>query len=99
MVVVVKLRRMRLFDRAPSAQSFLDLRFVGALVTAAVLFPLPLRPAQTQPSSDAPVQRLYDEAKAAETSGNSGIAIAKYKAILRIAPKLGSAYNNLGLLY
>ncbi len=43
--------------------------------------------------------RLYDEAKAAEASGDSGGVIAKYQAILRIAPKLGSAYNNLGLLY
>lgn len=90
---------MRLFNCAPSAQLFLHVGFLGALVTVAILFPLPLCPAQTQPSNDALVQRLYDEAKAAEASGDSGGAIAKYQAILRIAPKLGSAYNNLGLLY
>lgn len=90
---------MRLFNCAPSAQSFLHVGFLGALVTVAILFPQPLRPAQTQPSNDSMVQRLYDEAKAAEASGDSGGAIAKYQTILRIAPKLGSAYNNLGLLY
>jgi len=90
---------MRLFNCAPIARLFLHVGFLGAWVIVAILFPLPLRPAQTQPSNDALVQRLYDEAKAAEAHGDSGSAIAKYQAILRIAPKLGSAYNNLGLLY
>src|SRR5216683_4903147 len=90
---------MRLSNCAPIARLFLHVGFLGAWVIIAILFPLPLRPAQTQPSSDALVQRLYDEAKGAEAQGDSGSAIAKYQAILRIAPKLGSAYNNLGLLY
>src|SRR5260370_37058786 len=90
---------MRLFNCAPSVQSFLHMCFLGALVTTGRLSPLALHPAQTQPSNDALVQRLYDEAKAAEAHGDSGSAIAKSQAILRIAPKRGSAYNNLGLLY
>jgi len=52
-----------------------------------------------QPRSVAQVQALYTQAKTAEASGDSATAIARYEAILRVAPKLGSAYNNLGLLY
>jgi tetratricopeptide (TPR) repeat protein len=52
-----------------------------------------------QLGSDGQVQALYTQAKTAEASGDSATAIAKYEAILRIAPKLASAYNNLGLLY
>jgi tetratricopeptide (TPR) repeat protein len=49
--------------------------------------------------TDPRVQKLYAEAKAAEARGAPGSAIAKYEAILAIAPRLGAAYNNLGLLY
>jgi len=51
---------------------------------------------QTQ---DERVQRLYAEAKSADAAGNIQDAIAKYEAILNLAPGLGAAYNNLGLLY
>jgi len=44
-------------------------------------------------------EELYGEAKTAEASGDMAAAEAKYKEILRIAPRLGPAYNNLGLLY
>jgi tetratricopeptide (TPR) repeat protein len=54
---------------------------------------------QTKSGRDAAVQRLYQEAKEAEASGDAAGAVRRYKEILRIAPKLGSAYNNLGLLY
>src|SRR6266571_242049 len=64
---------------------------LGSLLTSPLL--------GQQPDSDAQVQALYTQAKTAEASGDSATAIAKYEAILRIAPKLGSAYNNLGLLY
>ncbi len=56
----------------------------------------------SQPQSsevDARVEKLYDEAKAAEASGDSKEAVAKYESILQISPKLGAAYNNLGALY
>jgi len=45
------------------------------------------------------VQRLYAEAKAAEQQGNAATAIAKYRAMIRLAPHLAPAYNNLGMLY
>ena len=50
-------------------------------------------------SPDARVQKLYAEAKSAEAAGDMGSAIAKYEEILKLAPRLGAAYNNLGLLY
>ena len=45
------------------------------------------------------VQQLYEEAKQAQGAGDISTAIAKYEDILKIAPKLGAAYNNLGALY
>jgi len=45
------------------------------------------------------VQSLYAEAKAARQHGDSATAIAKYKEILKLAPHLAPAYNNLGMLY
>src|SRR5205085_12106850 len=50
-------------------------------------------------ATDARVEKLYAEAKAAEASGDTASAIAKYDEILKVAPHLGAAYNNLGLLY
>ncbi len=61
---------------------------------------LPARPAQTDSAdSDARVQELYSQAKAAQAQGDLATAIAKYEQILHIAPRLGPAYNNLGALY
>ena len=48
---------------------------------------------------DARVQELYSQAKAAQSQNDLAGAIAKYEEILRIAPRLGPAYNNLGALY
>lgn len=45
------------------------------------------------------VQRLYAEAQAAQKQGDDAGAIAKYRAMLRLAPHLAAAYNNLGRLY
>ncbi len=45
------------------------------------------------------VQDLYAQAKAARQRGDSVTAIEKYKAIVRLAPHLAAAYNNLGMLY
>jgi tetratricopeptide (TPR) repeat protein len=54
--------------------------------------------AQSQ-SSEPRIQKLYTDAKASEAQGDSATAIAKYEEIIKIAPRLGAAYNNLGLLY
>jgi tetratricopeptide (TPR) repeat protein len=45
------------------------------------------------------VQRLYAEANAASTSGDDATAIEKYRSIIKLAPHLAAAYNNLGALY
>lgn len=45
------------------------------------------------------VQQLYAEAKAAQEQGNNAAAIEKYRAMIRMAPHLAAAYNNLGMLY
>jgi tetratricopeptide (TPR) repeat protein len=56
--------------------------------------------AQSEPGENDPrVMRLYTEAKSAEQSGDMAGAVAKYKSILAIAPRLAPAYNNLGALY
>jgi tetratricopeptide (TPR) repeat protein len=58
--------------------------------------------AQTQKSSgadDAQVQELYAQAKSAQAQGDLAGAAAKYEELLRVAPNLGAAYNNLGALY
>lgn len=55
---------------------------------------------QTSSGEDNPrVEQLYGEAKQAQSQGDITTAIAKYEDILRLAPKLGLAYNNLGALY
>jgi tetratricopeptide (TPR) repeat protein len=45
------------------------------------------------------IDSLHAEAAAAETKGDLPTAIEKYRAILKINPRLGPAYNNLGALY
>jgi predicted Zn-dependent protease len=45
------------------------------------------------------VQRLYAEANAASQSGDDAGAIEKYRSIIKLAPHLAAAYNNLGALY
>lgn len=50
-------------------------------------------------ANDPQVEKLYADAKADEAGGDLAGAIAKYKSILRVAPSVGPAYNNLGALY
>jgi len=45
------------------------------------------------------VQQLYAQAKAAQQRGDDATAIAKYRAMIKLAPHLAAAYNNLGMLY
>jgi len=59
-------------------------------------------PAIAQSSGDEvtrQVQKLYAEAQAAQQQGDAAGAIQKYQAMLRLAPHLAPAYNNLGMLY
>ena len=56
--------------------------------------------AQSHDSEATPeVQSLYAQAKAAQRKGDISTAIAKYRAMLKLAPNLAAAYNNLGALY
>jgi len=45
------------------------------------------------------VQGLYAEATTAEQHGDNATAIEKYRAMIKLAPNLAPAYNNLGILY
>jgi tetratricopeptide (TPR) repeat protein len=45
------------------------------------------------------VQRLYEQANAASQNGDDASAIEKYRSIIKQAPHLAPAYNNLGVLY
>ncbi|MBX6359316.1 MAG: tetratricopeptide repeat protein [Acidobacterium ailaaui] len=45
------------------------------------------------------VQSLYEQAKAAQQRGDDSTAIQKYRAMVKLAPHLAPAYNNLGMLY
>lgn len=61
-----------------------------------------IAPVRAQSSGDEvspAVQRLYAEAGAAQQQGDTATAIAKYRAMIRLAPHLAPAYNNLGMLY
>jgi tetratricopeptide (TPR) repeat protein len=49
--------------------------------------------------NDPRVEELYSQAKTAQSQGDIATAISKYQEILRIAPRLAPAYNNLGALY
>lgn len=45
------------------------------------------------------VDSLYAEAKSAQAAGDLATAAAKYEQIIKIAPGIAPAYNNLGMLY
>ncbi len=67
-----------------------------SLLLLAILTPSNLR---AQGEDDPRVEKLYNEAHEQQQRGDVNAAIASYEAILKIAPKLGPAYNNLGALY
>ena len=75
-------------------------RFARVLFTALMLPGLVTLVARSESAaSDSQVEKLYADAKADEGRGDLAGAIASYQSILRIAPGLGPAYNNLGALY
>src|ERR1700688_2269502 len=45
------------------------------------------------------VEQLYAQAKAAQQRNDTATAIEKYQAMIKLAPHLAAAYNNLGMLY
>src|SRR5579862_4643498 len=75
-------------------------RLLAASLVLFLLLECSRLPAQNRSGdNDARVEELYGQAKTAQSRGDLAGAIAKYEEILRIAPKLGPAYNNLGALY
>ena len=79
--------------------SRLRLAETALLLLTIVCFPA-FSKAQTEATADdARVQKLYGDAKAAEARGDLAGAAANYESLLRIAPRLAPAYNNLGSLY
>jgi tetratricopeptide (TPR) repeat protein len=69
---------------------------------AACLLSISLTPAVAGQASDEvtpEVQQLYAQAKGAQQRGDSAEAIEKYRAMIKLAPHLAAAYNNLGMLY
>src|SRR6185437_8478057 len=56
--------------------------------------------AQPQDAEVTPqVQQLYAQAQAAQQRQDIPTAIEKYRQMIRLAPNLAAAYNNLGRLY
>src|SRR5581483_4170732 len=55
--------------------------------------------AQSNDQVSPEVQRLYAEARAAQQHGDTAAAISNYRAMIKAAPHLAAAYNNLGMLY
>lgn len=66
---------------------------------ACVVVPIASAAQSTSGDTDPRVEKLYSEAKEAQARGDQAVAIAKYESILKLAPRLGAAYNNLGLIY
>jgi tetratricopeptide (TPR) repeat protein len=76
-----------------------SVRFIFLVILVSVA-PFALLQAQTVPdSNDSRVQELYSEAKSAEARGDLAGATASYESLLKTAPRLAAAYNNLGALY
>src|SRR5690348_2871326 len=79
---------------------YMALRSACVLLTALLLPGLGTLMAQSETNaSDSRLEKLYADAKTDEAAGDLAGAIAKYKSILRVAPDVGPAYNNLGALY
>ena len=74
----------------------------GKMASGAILLLCLAAPLFAQSSGDEvtpKVQQLYAEAKSAEQEGDVNAAIDKYREMIRLAPHLAAAYNNLGMLY
>ncbi len=73
------------------------IRILGVLTVGLIFHPLWSQSAP--PASDDRVEALYAEARSAAAANDFSAAAAKYQEILKLAPRLGPAYNNLGALY
>lgn len=76
-------------------------RYVPCLLAACLLV-FPAYQGVAQQGADEvtqEVQQLYAQAKAAQQRNDTADAIEKYRAMIKLAPHLAAAYNNLGMLY
>jgi tetratricopeptide (TPR) repeat protein len=74
-------------------------RAVFLLTAWAFAFPAMPGHAQGNDEVTPAVQQLYAEAKAAQQRDDAATAIQKYQQMIKLAPHLAAAYNNLGMLY
>src|SRR6201996_7378161 len=71
-----------------------------SLITLSLCAIYAVIPAQSQDAEVTPeVQQLYAQAQAAQQRDDIPTAIEKYREMIRLAPHLAAAYNNLGRLY
>ena len=77
------------------------LRLLPQLLAGSLFFfsLTPARASQAEDEVTPQVQQLYAQAKAAQQRGDDAAAIEKYRAMIKLAPHLAPAYNNLGMLY
>src|SRR5580658_7608848 len=75
-------------------------RILYLLVVSSLIFSTVASFAQRGEDEVSPeVQQLYAQAKAAQQRNDNAVAIEKYRAMIKLAPHLAAAYNNLGRLY
>ncbi|MBV8515253.1 MAG: tetratricopeptide repeat protein, partial [Acidobacteria bacterium] len=79
------------------AAGLFSLMFVCS--SAATLAQSSVRQTADAGANDDRVQQLYAKAKEAESRGDLNGAVASYQSLLKIAPRVAPAYNNLGAVY
>ena len=75
---------------------------LGIATTLCLTFLTAMKPAPAQTNGaevTSEVQQLFSEAQAAHHNSDDETAIARYREVIRLAPGLAAAYNNLGMLY
>lgn len=81
-----------------SSSSRFRMLFLGVCVLLGPVLPH-IHALQADDEVTPEVQSLYTQAHAAKQQGDSAKAIELYRQIIRRAPHLAAAYNNLGMLY
>jgi tetratricopeptide (TPR) repeat protein len=80
--------------------SIAELGWVPFLLATIICFCSPPTIAAQSDNEVTPeVQQLYAEAHSAQQRNDNATAIQKYQEMIRLAPHLAAAYNNLGMLY
>jgi tetratricopeptide (TPR) repeat protein len=80
-------------------EMFAPVRGLVILIVALVVVGNPAVSRAAEDDANSAIQQLYSEAEAAESAGQLQQAIEKYQQILKLAPNLPAAHNNLGQIY